>query len=103
MSSTPPWRRFLAKIASPKVPPDQDFSGVFAISDSTPWWLAIHQLLDEAERETIQSARNRTGNPNLCIADVGAGEGVDLVRQKLLDKRRLALQNVNRKGKDAVH
>jgi hypothetical protein len=40
----------------------------------------------------VQSARNRTSNPNLCIADVGAGEGVDLVRQKLLDKRRLALQ-----------
>jgi hypothetical protein len=90
-----PWHNFLRKIAVPQVPEGVDYTGVFAVADNTPWWLAIHQVLDEAEKETIVSSRNRTGNPNLCIADVGAGEGIDLVRQKLIDKRRLALQHAS--------
>jgi len=81
-----------------KVSPETDYTGVFAIPDNEPWWLAVHQILNEAEAETTHGARNRTANPHLCIAAVGAGEGVELVRQKLLDKRRLALQNPQRKA-----
>jgi hypothetical protein len=89
------WGRFMQLIGyteAPRVSPDFDYTGVFAIPDNTPWWLAVHQILNEAEAETVQGARNRTANPNLCIAAVGAGEGIDLVRQKLLDRRRIALQ-----------
>jgi hypothetical protein len=90
------WLSFLSKLARPKIPPGSDFTGVFAIPDNEAWWLAVHQILDEAEAETTHGARNRTANPNLCIAAVGAGEGVELVRQKLLDRRRLALLNIQR-------
>jgi hypothetical protein len=71
-----------------------DRSAAFAVSDQEAWWLAVHQLINEAEQETIQAARAHTANPNQCIADVGAGEGVALVRQKLLDARELALRDV---------
>jgi hypothetical protein len=90
------WLKFLTKMATPKVSPDTDFTGLFAIPNNEPWWMAVHQILDEAEAETTRGARNRTANPNLCIAAVGAGEGVELVRQKLLDKRRLALQHASK-------
>jgi hypothetical protein len=88
------WLKFLNKIDKVNVPAT-DFTGVFAIPDNESWWLAVHQILDEAEDETVQGARNRTANPNLCIAAVGAGEGIDLVRQKLISKRRLALQHAS--------
>jgi hypothetical protein len=89
------WLKFLNKIDKVDVP-GTDFTGVFAIPDNEPWWLAVHQILNEAESETVSGARNRTANPNLCIAAVGAGEGVELVRQKLIDKRRLALANTQK-------
>jgi hypothetical protein len=91
----PPWKRLLSKITAPKVSPDTDLTGVFAIANDTPWYLAVHQILNEAEKEAMEGAKQRTANPNMCIAAVGAAEGVDLVRQKLLDKRRLALQSAN--------
>jgi hypothetical protein len=89
------WLKFLNKIDKVDVP-ETDFTGVFAIPNNEAWWLAVHQILNEAEAETVAGARNRTANPNLCIAAVGAGEGVELVRQKLLDKRKLALQHATR-------
>jgi hypothetical protein len=89
------WLKFLSKIDKVDVP-GTDFTGVFAIPDNEPWWLALHQILNEAEAETVQGARNLTANPNLCIAAVGAGEGIELVRQKLIDKRRLALQHASK-------
>jgi hypothetical protein len=69
-----------------------DRTGAFAVPDTEPWWLAVHQVIDEAEAETIQGARNRIQNANACIAAVGAGEGCALVRQKLEDKREIALR-----------
>jgi len=80
------WRKSAVEV------PDRDYSLVFAVPDTEPWWLAVHQVLNEAERETVQGARDRTANPNLCIAAVGAGEGIDLVRQKLIDKRQQSLR-----------
>jgi hypothetical protein len=65
------------------------------VPDTEPWWLAVHQVIDEAERETIQGARNRIQNANACIAAVGAGEGCALVRQKLEDKREIALRQLS--------
>jgi hypothetical protein len=93
------WLRNIDPNWKSNVSPDTDFTGVFAIPDNEPWWLAVHQILNEAEAETTSGARNRTANPNLCIAAVGAGEGVELVRQKLLDKRRVALLNMQREVK----
>ncbi len=69
----------------------QDYTGALAVPDTTPWWKAVHQIIDEAEAETILSARKRIGETNKCIADVGAGEGVDLVRIKLKEAREVAL------------
>jgi hypothetical protein len=84
--------KWFKKKHAPPETPNTDFTGVFAVTDSEPWWLAVHQVINEAESETVTGARNRTANPHLCIAAVGAGEGIDLVRQKLLDKRQLALK-----------
>jgi hypothetical protein len=85
----------------PSLPPNMNLDLVFAVADNEPWWLAVLQTLDEAERETVAGARNRTGNPNLCIAAVGAGEGIDLVRNKLIDKRYRALRKKG--GSNAIH
>lgn len=65
--------------------------GVFAVPDTEPWWTAVHDTINEAEWETIEESRRFTPNTNQCLSSVGAGEGIALVRQKLLDKRRLAL------------
>lgn len=80
--------------ASPwRVPsvPGRDLTGAFAVPNDEPWWLAVHQIINEAEQETVEGARKRTQLTNACIAAVGAGEGVDLVRTKLIDARNIAL------------
>jgi hypothetical protein len=79
-------------------PPNVNLDLVFAVPDNEPWWMAVHQLIDEAERETVDGARSRTANTNLCIAAIGASEGVDLIRQKLKDKRELALRQTGGQG-----
>jgi hypothetical protein len=68
-----------------------DYSGVFAVADTEPWWLAVHQIVDQAELETIAGARRMTADANRCIAAVGAGEGCDLIRAKLKEARERAL------------
>ena len=70
----------------------RDMSATFAVSINEPWWIAVHLLLDELERETVQGARNQVTNTNMCISAVGAGEGVAMVRQRLIETRDLALQ-----------
>ena len=71
----------------------------FAVPDREPWWLGVHQTIDEAEAETIVAARKNILQPYGCIAAVASGEGIDLVRQKLIDKRNIALKE----GRDAIH
>lgn len=66
--------------------------GPLAVPDTEPWWNAVHQIIDQAEWETIDGARRRTKETNACIAAIGAGEGVALVRQKLIEARELALR-----------
>jgi hypothetical protein len=72
--------------------------GPLGVADTEPWWLAVNQILDEAEWETIEGARKRTPNTNACIAAVGAGEGVALVRDKLKQARDLALGELKIRG-----
>jgi hypothetical protein len=85
--STPPVR----------VDPDGiDRIGAFAVPDTEAWWLAVHETINEAEAETVAGARTRA-QKNLhyaAISAIGAGEGCDLIRQKLIDKRNLALEGV---------
>jgi hypothetical protein len=71
---------------------DALFTGALAVADTEPWWIAVHSIIDQAEWETIDGARRRTKETNACIAAIGAGEGVALVRQKLIDARELALR-----------
>lgn len=75
---------------------DIDRTGAFAVSEFEPWWLAVHQTINEAEEETLKAARMVavSGDANRCIAAIGSGEGCDLVRQKLIDKRNIALEEV---------
>lgn len=75
-----------------------DRSGALAVPDTTPWWLAVHQVLNEIEKETIESARKRVAHTNLCILDVGAGEGVAMVRLRLIEKRNAALNVAKARG-----
>jgi len=71
---------------------DKDLSGAFAVADSEPWWRAVHQTINELELETIEAARRYTKSTNECIAAVGAGEGVAMVRLRLIEKRDNALR-----------
>jgi hypothetical protein len=71
---------------------DKDLSGAFAVADTEPLWRAIHQALDELEMEMIEAARRYTKSTNECIAAVGAGEGVAMVRLRLIEKRENALR-----------
>jgi hypothetical protein len=76
----------------------KDLSGAFAIADTEPLWLAIHQAINELEMETIEAARRYTAETNRCIAAVGASEGVAMVRLRLQEKRNNALRE-NRGGR----
>jgi hypothetical protein len=67
--------------------------GPLGVADTEPWWIVVNQIIDEAEWETVWGARRTTANTNACIAAVGAGEGVALVRQKLQEAREIALQS----------
>jgi hypothetical protein len=66
--------------------------GPLGVADTEPWWIAVNKIIDQAEWETIEVARRKTPNTNECIAAVGAGEGVHLVRQKLQEAREVALR-----------
>lgn len=68
-----------------------DLSGAFAVVDTEPWWRAVHQIIDQAEAETILGARAVTHDSNRCIAAVGSGEGCALIRMKLKEARQYAL------------
>jgi hypothetical protein len=68
-----------------------DRTGAFAIGEDTAWWLALHQLLKRLEEETVLGARTRIKDTNECIAAVGAGEGIALVRRRLMETRAYAL------------
>lgn len=70
---------------------DTDYSGAFAVVEAEAWWLAVNQIVDQAELETIAGARRATHDANRCIAAVGAGEGCDLIRTKLKEARAYAL------------
>jgi hypothetical protein len=70
----------------------KDLTGAFAVSDLEPWWMAVHQTINELEMEMIEAARRYTKSTNECIAAVGAGEGVAMVRLRLLEKRENALR-----------
>lgn len=67
---------------------------VFGVPDTEAWWVSVHWILDQAERETIEWARKKTGDANACIAAVGAGEGIELVRTKLNEARAIALRGI---------
>lgn len=81
------WPRSSARIDTSVV--GKDLTGVFAISEFEPWWMALHQTLNELEDEMIKGAYNSIGDK--CIDAVRNAEGVNLVRQRLLEKRATAL------------
>jgi len=76
---------------------DRDMTGAFAVENTNPFWLAVHQAINEIEAETINSARACSANPNLVNYHVGASEGVTMVRRRLIEKRGIALAEVNKK------
>jgi len=77
---------------------DTDYSQVFAVPENEPWWCAVHRVLDEAEKETVQGARDYIKDTNRVLSAVGAGEGIELVRRKLLDLRDQSLRRNIRGG-----
>jgi hypothetical protein len=80
----------------PVVTDSIDRTGVFAVPDTEPWWIAVHQAINDCEKETIREARAKTINPNACIAAVGAGEGCDFVRLRLTELREIALSDIKK-------
>lgn len=75
----------------PQITGEEDLGTFLAVPETHTLWRAVHQCINEMETETIEAARARTGNPNLCIAAVGAGEGVAMVRMRLIEKRENAI------------
>lgn len=64
-----------------------------AVAEGEPWWVTVHRLIDSAEWETIEGARNASDTTK-CVAAVGAGEGIALVRRKLIEARQVALRQM---------
>lgn len=87
--------RWFSLKAIDRAPPkdDVDRTGAFAVAADTAWWLAVHKIINEVEAETVKFARDRLKDTNACIAAVGAGEGVALVRQRLIETRQHALSS----------
>jgi len=76
---------------------DRDMTGAFAVENTNPFWLAVHQAINELEKETIEAARKCSANPSLSNYHLGASEGVSMVRLRLIEKRGIALAEVNKK------
>jgi hypothetical protein len=70
----------------PKLKP-AELSSALAVADTERWWLAVHQILDTIEWETIEEARRYTADPERCAGAVCAGEAIALVRQRLKQTR----------------
>lgn len=77
--------------------PDRDMTMAFAVTDDNPMWLAVHQAINEIEKETVETARKCSANPSLSQYHLGASEGVTMVRLRLIEKRNLALKELNQK------
>lgn len=91
--------RWLAPSAPPyvvNIGEDRDLSGALAIPDTNEIWRAVHQTINEAERETIDASRRYVREPNLCIAEVGGGTGISYVRAKLIEKRTNAIESAKK-------
>ena len=69
-----------------------DRTSVFAVPDNEPWYLAVHQAINEVEQEAFNAARARVSNTNECINSIGASEGAMMVRLRLVEKRENALR-----------
>jgi hypothetical protein len=69
-----------------------DRTSVFAVPSNEPWWLAVHQIVNEIELEAFNAARSRVANTNECINSIGASEGAMMVRLRLVEKRENALR-----------
>src|SRR5439155_3590974 len=89
-------RQYIQRILRPFRGKKIDATAVFAVVDSEPWWIAVHDAITELEAETIEGARRYVANTNQCISAIGAGEGVALVRTRLIEKRDLALRELKR-------
>jgi len=76
---------------------DRDMMMAFAVEDTNPLWLAVHQAINEIEKECVEGSRRYVANTNQCISAVGAGEGASLVRTRLIEKRNLALKSYREK------
>ena len=71
---------------------DRDMTGAFAIEENHPLWLAVHQVINEAEKECMEGAAKYVANTNMCISAVGATEECGIIRRKLIERREVALK-----------
>ena len=69
-----------------------DRTSVFAVPDNEPWWLGVHQVVNEIEKEAFDAARARVAYTNQCINSIGASEGAMMIRLRLIEKRENALR-----------
>lgn len=72
--------------------PHSELNGSLAVPDTEPWWRAVHAILDEAEREATDGARQQVANERICINSLGMADGAALVRAKLIERRNAALK-----------
>lgn len=86
------------KIKLEPIETDRDLSMTFAVANDNTLWLAVHQVVNEIEKECVEGARRYIANTNQCISAVGAGEGASLVRTRLIEKRNLALKELNQRA-----
>ena len=82
--------------SSPKIESVVDSTellNAFEVPDNAPWWLAVHTVINELEKEMIDKAREKTGVDNvLALSSLDNSYGVALVRQRLIETRNAVLQ-----------
>ena len=73
-------------------PAPSDLPSALAVSDREPLWLAVHAIINQAERESLDGARLQVANERSCINSLGMADGAALVRSKLVALRDEALR-----------
>lgn len=71
---------------------EDDLSGALAVPDTDRQWLAVHQVIDEAEDECQRAGRAQVANARMCVNSLGMADGAALVRTKLAERRLEALK-----------
>jgi hypothetical protein len=82
----------LAQRSAVAIDDKTDYSGALAVPDTEPMWRAVHQILDQSEREIVEAAQKWAGaNNERALNSLANSEGVAFIRRRLNEARTNAL------------